>query len=120
MSKHTKSIISEMPKSVRIGCFDFEVRIMSEDESDGSNAVGINFILKNRIGVRVQGMTPQQIANTLIHEVIHAIHYNHGLSDESDEETYTTLTANGICQFWQDNPKAIAWWEKAIALKESK
>jgi hypothetical protein len=115
MSKLNK-VIKSIPKSVRVGCFDFEIKIMHLDESNLSGAIGVTHLIKNRIGIRVNDQTSQQIANTFIHEVLHAIHWGYGLNDNSNEELFTELTANGLCQFWQDNPLACVWWRNAVAL----
>lgn len=59
------------------------------------------------------GMLNANLANTLLHECLHGIHWVYGLmSNDPDEETYTTLTANGLCAFFQDNPEFAAWFMK--------
>lgn len=43
------------------------------------------------------------------HEVLHAMHSEAGLTDDSGEEAFTTLTAKSLCKFYQDNPTATRW-----------
>lgn len=61
-----------------------------------------------------QDQNNQSLANTFLHEVLHAIHWIAGLlnDDSSSEEKYTNLGANGLCLFIQDNPEAWDWFMK--------
>ena len=109
-------VYRKMPKSVRIGCFVYAVHVIEEEGAEIAGIAGAMHSLKQRIRIRA-GMTPQQVANTFIHEVLHTIHYVYGLHNDSDEETFTELTANGLCAFWQDNPEACRWWQGLLKLE---
>lgn len=109
-------VYRKMPKTVRVGCFSYAVTVIEEEGAEIAGIAGAMHSLRQRIRIRA-GMTPHQVANTFIHEVLHAIHYVYGLSDDSDEETFTELTANGMCAFWQDNPEACKWWQSLLKLK---
>lgn len=109
-----------MPDSVRIGCFQFKVVVGDVHEHDGTfgwMAPGHKRISLSR------GLDADRLANVFMHEVIHAIHYLYGLlpfdenSPPRSEEEFTTLTANGLCAFWQDNPEAMKWWLKTLNTK---
>lgn len=108
-------LYKEMPKKVRIGYSTFEVKVMPEEHGEIAGLCGTSHGIKQLITIS-EGMVPQQVANTLLHEVIHMIHFTYGLMsrDNPTEEEYTNLTANGLCQFWQDNPKAMDWMQKAL------
>lgn len=106
-------VYRKMPKAVRIGCFSYVVQVIEEEGAEIAGIAGAMHSLRQRIRIRA-GMTPQQVANTFIHEVLHAIHHVYGLRDGCDEETFTELSANGLCAFWQDNPKAVKWWEELL------
>lgn len=101
------------PKSVRVGCYDIAIEIMNDNDADVAGVMG--FIIPNRQVIRLRANAPaQQTANTFIHEVMHAIHYVYGVGDDDDEEMFTTQSANGLCAFWQDNPKACQWWQRLL------
>lgn len=111
-----------MPTRVRIGCFVIDVIVGSYEDHEQEGTYGHLNMFQKRISVR-PGMASHQLANTFIHEVMHGIHSVYGLMRGPDEtqpteEEYTTLTANGLCAFWQDNPKAAAWWSKLLKLEE--
>lgn len=53
------------------------------------------------------------LANTFIHEVIHAINYSMGISS-GDEENLTNRLANGLTAFFKENPEAHKWWTSLL------
>lgn len=123
--KHYKSI----PKSVRIGCYHFRVEVTEFADSEAENQFGHMNQINQKIRVR-PGMSPQKLANTFIHEVLHAIYWFHTTGDFSIrqpeancsprdiEEEFVLNGANGLCAFWQDNQDAVAWFNKMLLLKE--
>lgn len=108
-----------IPKHVRIGCYLFRIEVVEFEDAEADMAFGHMNPISQKIRLR-PGMTAQNLANTFVHEVLHGIHWFHscGESPENTEEEYTTKGANGLCAFWQDNPKAVAWWAKLLELKE--
>lgn len=104
------NVYESMPKKVRIGFQSYEIRIMDKDSGDINLICGSSHALKQVITITDQ-MVPQQVANTFLHEVIHAIHHVYGLQHREDpsEEEYTNLTTNGLSAFIQDNPEAMLW-----------
>lgn len=99
-----------MPRAIRIGNFNFLVKLVSVGESQATNRHGLMCPVQQIIEIS-PGQNAQNLADTFIHEVIHAIHYHFDLLDDNNqEEQITTMTAHGLCQVWQDNPKAMAWW----------
>lgn len=103
-----------LPKFVRVGCYIYAIEVMEESDSESAREFGHCNFISRKIRVAA-GMTSQEVANTFIHEVMHAIHRFVGVNDESTEEQTTTLSANGLCAFWQDNPEACLWWAKTNA-----
>ena len=53
------------------------------------------------------------LANTFLHEVIHAINYSMGIAS-GDEENLTNRLANGLCAVWRENPDVFKWWATVI------
>ena len=102
-----------MPKKVRVGWLTYSIGVMDDDISQMVGAMG--FVKSEEQVIKVaRELPPQQLANTVLHEIVHAIHYQHGLTDESGEEEFTTMTTHGLCAFWQDNPEMMMWLEEAI------
>lgn len=53
-------------------------------------------------------------ANTLLHEILHAVWAMQALHDKDEEERYVTSFANGLCSVWSDNPDVIRWIDGGI------
>ena len=108
-----KSLIASMPKTVKVGCFVYDVLVLHADAGDIAGVMGAQHARVLKIYVREE-QPPLQLANTFLHEVLHAIHHQYGLDDGDDEESFTNLTANGLCAFWMDNPAAVKWWSRIV------
>ena len=108
-----------IPKTVRIGCYIFRVEVAEFEDHEAEGSFGHMNPISQKIRLR-PGMTSQNLANTFIHEVLHGIHWFHSCGESPDdvEEEYTNKGANGLCAFWQDNPKAVAWWAKLLKIEE--
>jgi hypothetical protein len=67
--------------------------------------------------IRIQGDMPSiyKLADTLFHEISHAIWYVYRLSDEDKEERIVGTLATAWTQVLRDNPWILDWY-KAVAL----
>ena len=115
MSKHKyDSFYETMPKEVRVGYLFFKIEVRDNEDHEAEGTFGHMNVISQKIRIKPD-MNPQNLANTFIHEVMHAINMNMGvLGKEGDEEMFVEMMANGICMFWQDNPEACEWWEKTL------
>lgn len=110
-------LLKKLPKQVRIGWLTYKITLMNEESQALSQAFG--FICHSKQQIRIaENQAPQQMANTLLHEILHGVHFIHGVSNADDEETFTTLGANGLCQVWQDNPEVFEWIDEALHMTE--
>lgn len=58
----------------------------------------------------------QHLADSFLHELIHAINRHHGVdADESmtDEEIATRISS-GLLTIWKQNPRIFRWWLKLL------
>jgi hypothetical protein len=105
------NVYETMPKKVRVGFSTYEIRIMDKDSGDINGICGSSHAIKQVITITDQ-LVPQQVANTFLHEIIHAVHHQFGLMQREtppSEEEWTNLTTNGLSAFMQDNPDAMLW-----------
>ena len=111
-----------LPKTVRIGCYTFRVEVVEFEDAEAEGTFGHMNPVSQKIRLR-PGMTPQNLANTFIHEILHGINWHNqtGVHTVGDyhlcEEEFVTKTANGLCAFWQDNPRAVEWWKNTVTAK---
>ena len=105
-----------IPKTVRVGCYMFRVEVAEFEDAEADGTFGHMNPISQKIRLR-PGMTAQNLANTFIHEVLHGIYFYLGVAEDNGEEEFVTKGANGLCAFWQDNPKAVAWWARLLKLE---
>lgn len=107
-------LYATLPKRLKIGPFTYRVEaVASGHELLGENNYGMTVFDKTIIFLDNK-MGSDQLLNTLIHEVSHAVHQAYGIADGSDEETIATQSANGWMQVYLDNPKLLQWITRAV------
>jgi len=94
----------KLPGKVKVSYLDYTVEEMPLNVAVTGDRHGDCDNVKNLIRVQIKEHTPQQQANTLFHEVTHAIFHLYGISLKSEEAVVTGL-ANAWCQVMRDNPE---------------
>lgn len=59
--------------------------------------------------VLAEGQSREALADTFLHEVLHAIAHAMGVDWEGEEQVVGSM-ATGLTTFWQANPGALRWW----------
>jgi hypothetical protein len=108
----------QRPKKIKILDLDYVIEWRDQDWSDQTGSHGQHSYTSQTI--RVQRSTQQIEANTLMHEILHAVADGMSLSDESSEEDFVSRLATGLCAVWRDNPKVWAWWQKQICTPKTR
>ena len=99
---------------VEIGAQHYDV-VLDQDILEEMGAFGYTKLGYNLIKI-YPSENASQLANTLIHEVIHALHYEtdvFGDMKPENEEHLTTVMANTVALFMKSNP---AFFEQVFAL----
>ena len=63
--------------------------------------------------VLAEGQSKEALADTFLHEVLHAVGHLMGVEYETEEQTVQTF-ATGLTTFWQANPGALRWWANLL------
>lgn len=109
--------VVEIPKVVKIGYQYYEIKKVSDPEHYFKNMEGQVFGMvdfkKSVIYIDDQ-VNEIDEANTLLHEILHVIHFNAGFgcqdaSSQWTNENYVTAGINGLCQVFQDNPELVCF-----------
>lgn len=102
-----------LPKSIRVGPFDVEVRPMSLVNAE--KAWGLFYGNDQAIEL-APNMGKHRQAMTLLHELLHAVWTYNGLSKSEDEhvgeEAVVDALSRGLAQVWRDNPELFRWFSK--------
>lgn len=102
-------LYASLPKSVRVGFFVYTIEAIPAELAAAKQLFG--YVDNNTCEIKISdGLSDQQLLNTTFHEVLHAIHWQYALDDESTEEQFTNLGANGLCAFYADNPEFVDWF----------
>jgi hypothetical protein len=106
-----------LPEGVRIGPYDYTIRAMDRIEVLESGAMGMCDEEFNVISLAVDSQ-PIHLAETVIHEILHALWGAADLPDEGpvDEERIVTALAKGILQVARDNPAVLAFIAQQASL----
>ena len=103
----------KLPKVIKVGGFDIEVKPLENLES---LAHGINghFSAIEHV-IRIDRTLPKlKLMDTLLHEVLHAIYNVGNISDEDEEERIVSIMASGLTQVLRDNPKLRKFFDDCI------
>jgi hypothetical protein len=102
-----------LQKSVRVGHCDFAFEMMTPREATAADQFG--HCDYENLAIRLApGQPSQQLANTVVHEIGHAILRLFGVADNAPEEEYVTNGANGWCGVIRDNPELMKWLSAAL------
>lgn len=93
-----------LPTALKIGFKDYEIGELSLDEVLAEDRLGDCNDYAGTIRVAVENRRPQDVAETLLHETLHAIWHTHKLQDGDDEERIVSVTAAALAQVLRDNP----------------
>jgi len=99
------------PKEIKVLGFTYTVQFVSSDESGGDKLGWCDFT--NLQIYIINGQPKSGLANTFLHEVIHAVNYCMGITS-GKEEQLTNRLANGFCAVWKENPEALKWWSDLL------
>jgi len=98
----------EMPKLVKIGYKDYEIVEMTDLESDQHRAAGQTMHLLGKIKINL-GPGTREAAETLHHEIMHAVWCIWHIPVDVKEEIAVTSLSLGLSTVWRDNPDVFAW-----------
>jgi hypothetical protein len=106
-------VFAGLPKSIRIGPYDIPVTIADIKAEEGRVMFGV-YSAFGTIELNPIAPNPIHGADTVLHEILHAVYANAGLSPLSDEEHVCSAISTGLLQVLRDNPKLVAWLTKAL------
>lgn len=108
-------LIAKLPGHVRVGPIDFGLEKWSSHAADAAHAFGQ--CSHQEFLIRVQENIPNRAkaADTLLHEIGHAIWWVYKLQDDDKEERTVSTMATAWTQVYRDNPWLLDWIREAVA-----
>ena len=95
------------PKRLKVLNLTYKVRFVASIE-----AAGWCDFERQEI-VLAEGQSKEALADTFLHEVLHAVGHLMGVEYETEEQTVQPF-ATGLTTFWQANPGALRWWANLL------
>lgn len=107
-------LVQSLPDTIRVGPFDMRIVLVPVDQATSESRWGAFHSIPQVIELMTTYPTLFKAADTLVHEINHAIFWAYGI-DEKDEEERTVATfATGWVQVYRDNPWLLDWLKRAL------
>lgn len=118
MNPNVEALLRRLPKKIKIGAYDWHVKLRAGDEKHGEADFEFHHI-NLWPGTLVD---PHHAVGIVMHEILHVIFDNEDLSDaivgintqDEDEETIVLGYENGLVALYRDNPKLLTWIKKGL------
>jgi hypothetical protein len=114
-----------LPRTIKISFADVDIET-SDDTKFAEENFGEYDSRNNKITIS-SNSTDRDIANTLLHEIVHASVWYGGLKDDGaaleddkHEEHVVNVLTNQLCQIFRDNPKILTIIKKGLTGKNGR
>ena len=118
-------LLKLLPKKIKISFADVDIET-SDDTKFAEENFGEYDSRNNKITISTNS-TDRDIANTLLHEIVHASVWYGGLKDDGaaleddkHEEHVVNILTNQLCQIFRDNPKILTIIKKGLTGKNGR
>ena len=118
-------LLKLLPKKIKISFADVDIQT-SDDTKFAEENFGEYDSRNNKITISTNS-TDRDIANTLLHEIVHASVWYGGLKDDGaaleddkHEEHVVNVLTNQLCQIFRDNPKILTIIKKGLTGKNGR
>ena len=108
------------PPKVKVGYKDIDIDLVRSDFTKQTDCYGEYQHRANKIEIQ-KDLTPTDFANTLLHEILHAVVYEHSLtcdgnvlSVDTNEEIVVNSITNGLMTVIKDNPWFLKFLQENI------
>ena len=112
--------MSTLKKKIRVNYEDVKINLISPTNDNDNHCFGEYDSVKNSIELD-KTQSPRSLANSLLHEVLHASVYHSGLNSEGnclalekDEELVVNNLSNTLTQIIRDNKWFLPYIQKHI------
>jgi hypothetical protein len=113
--KTGRQAVEALPRSLRVGPFDFGIEKLSAQRAIGKDCFGEFSSCEGHVALQLDMPSPAKAADTLLHEAGHAIYSTYALAEEDKEERVVAVFATGWAQVFRDNPWLLQWLERSLA-----
>ena len=95
----------KLPKKIRIGCFDYDVRFVDDLRDLQNNRLWGNHVpAEQKINIDKSIPSEQRVVVVLWHEILHALFDHFDIQENAKEEYLVDTLSQGITMVLKDNP----------------
>ena len=105
--------MNKIPQSIKIGYKDYKLEKWKQTVANANDAHGQFFAKEGIIGYTEEEKGISH-ANTLLHEILHAIVYQWNIELGDKEEPVVNGLTNGLTTVLVDNPKLVDYLKEKI------
>ena len=102
-----------LPKRLKILNLTYDLRWVDKQIESATDSHGFCDTSEQLIVVNAE-QKPDALADTVLHELNHALFSAFAISGELTEERVVRLMATGLCTVLRDNPDFTKWWIKNL------
>ena len=110
-------VVMDLKDYIKIGYRNYKIDVWPDSFASTEDAEGEFFAKEGKIGVKGSTIGSAHGANTILHEVLHAISYQYSISDtlkEHKEEKIVNTFANGLMSVFVDNPWLLDYFKDKV------
>lgn len=115
------NVFTGAPKVFKVSAFDYKVTLVDKIvDDDGSESWGQIVYEDYEISLQREQPSPSTAADTLLHELMHAVWHNTDLQGEVGpglEERIVRNLSSGLIALFRDNPQFLKWMHKRLTGK---
>jgi len=105
VSKKREPRNMKLPKKIRIGCFDYDVRFVDDLRDLQNNRLWGNHVpAEQKINIDKSIPSEQRVVAVLWHEILHALFDHFDIQENAKEEYLVDTLSQGITMVLKDNP----------------
>jgi hypothetical protein len=112
-SAFAAELVKTLPKTMRVGGYDFRIQKVSTAEAASSQRYGECSSVQQLIGIQEWFPSRYKCVDTVVHEITHAIFWAYDLKDDDKEERIVCALGSGWMAFYRDNPWFLDWIKSA-------
>jgi hypothetical protein len=105
----TAKYVNSLPDTIRVGPYNF--RVCKVEKIDEDKYFGMFHGAVEEISIVLSQPSKTRAADTLMHELLHAIWYVSGPNGE--EEEMVSCLATALVGVFKDNPELLTWFRRA-------
>ena len=113
-------VVMKLKNYSKVGYRNYLIDVWPDSFASTEDAEGEFFSKEGKIGIKGSTIGSAHGANTILHEILHAISYQYSITDtlkEHKEEKIVNTFANGLMAVFVDNPWLLDYFKDKVEVE---